>query len=169
MELKGSKVVLRYKRLRDAHNDYAWSTDRELMRLDAAEPCSLPFTVYMASYPHGLSDPNKIQLAIDTAEGTHIGNCVCYNIDRVRGEGEVGIMIGDRAYWGQGYGSDALSLFLQYLFNELALERVFLHTLDWNLRAQGCFERCGFTPTGHVARRGFVFVKMEATAAHCPA
>ena len=34
--IAGSKVILRQKRLSDAHNNYTWETDPELAQLDAA-------------------------------------------------------------------------------------------------------------------------------------
>ncbi|MFO8010694.1 MAG: GNAT family N-acetyltransferase [Dehalococcoidia bacterium] len=160
--LQGKKVVLREKYIADAQKDYVWATDRELMRLDAAEPYPMDYSVYMIEYPHGLADTGKIQFAIETMEGEHIGNCTCYNIDMHAQEAELGIMIGDRSYWGKGYGSDAVKTLIRYILRELGLRRISLHTLTWNVRAQECFERCGFTHCGCVIKQGREFVKMEA-------
>ncbi|MFH1141260.1 MAG: hypothetical protein V1724_06290, partial [Chloroflexota bacterium] len=33
--------------------------------------------------------------------------------------------------------------------------------LEWNIRAQRCFEKCGFTPAGAVNRNGWKLIRME--------
>lgn len=162
--LTGLKVVLRQKQLTDAQNDYTWATDRELVRLDAAEPSQISFHAFAVAHAEGLRDLTKKQFAIETADGRHIGNCVCYNIDAVRKEAEIGIMIGERDCWGKGYGSDAVRTLIQYAFDDLGIEKLWLHTLEWNIRAQECFQSCGFTPVGRIFSRGLEFVRMEVTA-----
>ena len=161
VRLLGKKVILRPKTLADAAIDYTWATDRELMRLDAGEPCPFDYSEYLAGYPHGLTAPNRIQLAIESPEGEHIGNCTCYNIDEYLKEAEMGIMIGRRDYWGKGYGTDAMQTLISYVFEEFELERVYLHTLEWNSRACKCFERCGFAERGRLMRQEQRFIKME--------
>ena len=161
--LRGNKVVLREKRLEDAKEDYAWKTDPELTRLDAALPLRMTFQDYSGFYAEELRYPgwSRRQFGIDTLEGKHIGNCSYYNLDEFRGEAEVGIMIGDRSYWDKGYGAEAITILIDYLFRETKLQRVYLHTLEGNTRAQKCFTRCGFAPCGHKVRDGHNFVIME--------
>jgi RimJ/RimL family protein N-acetyltransferase len=76
-----------------------------------------------------------------------------YNADFHRREAEIGITIGLREYWSRGYGTDLLRTFVGYLFKELELNRIYLKTLDWNVRAQRCFEKAGFKRYG-VSKRG---------------
>jgi len=161
--LTGSKVILRDKRLADARDDYAWQTDSELAGLDAAPRLAASFSQYLLDYTIGLRYSSLIrrQFAIDNLDGKHIGNCVYYGIDETRGEAELGIMIGNRDYWDKGYGSDALDSLLSHIFRETNLNRVYLKTLDLNQRAQKCFQKCGFTPCGHLNKDGYSFVLME--------
>lgn len=163
MRLKGDKVVLREKRLSDAGNDYAWSIDQELSRLDAARPLTLSFQQALVLYEEELAfpAPRRERFAIESVDGEHIGNCMLYNIDEARGEAELGIMIGDRRFWSKAYGADAVKTLLEYIFTQTPLRRVYLHTLDWNVRAQRSFENCGFLPTGTVKRNGYTFIAME--------
>jgi RimJ/RimL family protein N-acetyltransferase len=60
----------------------------------------------------------------------------------------VGIGIGEREYWGQGYGTDAMRLALRYAFMELSLERVSLSVFATNQRAIRSYEKTGFKPEG---------------------
>jgi len=163
IRLAGEKVVLREKRLSDARDDYAWSTDEELARLDAALPLKLSFEQASLLYEEELAYPTgrRQRFGIETPEGEHIGNCMIYDINESRGEAELGIMIGDRRYWGRSYGTDAVRTLLRYVFTQTRLRRVYLHTLDWNVRAQKCFQKASFVPTGNVARNGQTFVAME--------
>jgi len=50
---------------------------------------------------------------------------------------------------------------VRLVFREKGLRRVFLHTLDWNVRAQRCFQKAGFVPRGQVRRDGRNFLLME--------
>ena len=163
MRLEGDKVALREKRLSDAENDYAWSTDDELSRLDAARPLTMSFQQALALYQEELAFPpsRRQRFGVETFGGEHIGNCMLYGIDEARGEAELGIMIGDRRFWSKAYGTDAVKTLLRYTFTQTPLKRVYLHTLDWNIRAQKSFQKCGFLPTGRVERGGFTFVAME--------
>src|SRR3989304_4362207 len=63
--------------------------------------------------------------------GRHIGNIMYYNHDSARREAELGISIGRRDCWAQGYGADAVAALVSYLFRETELQRLYLHTLDW--------------------------------------
>ena len=57
MHLQGTKIVLRDKRITDAAEDYAWSTDEELSRLDATRPLSLSFQHALTLYEEELIYP----------------------------------------------------------------------------------------------------------------
>ena len=161
--ISGDKVRLRGKRLADAADDYGWLTDAELAELDAAPLPTTTFPQYLAAYTSDLRYPPTIrrQFAIETREGKHIGNCTYYGINNDKAEAELGIMIGDRDYWDQGYGTDAIAALLDYVFQRTKLNRLYLKTLVSNKRAQKCFAKCGFTPYGHLKKDGYSFILME--------
>ncbi len=159
----GSNIRLRDKRLADARDDYRWQTDSELARLDAIQLPAITFSQYLSEYTFKLYHPSSTrrEFALETLDGKHIGNCTYYSIDEADGEAEVGIMIGDSDYWGKGYGAEAITALVNYIFHKTNLERIYLKTLDWNTRAQRCFEKCGFTQYGQSVRDGFSFRLME--------
>ena len=161
--VRGAKVVLREKRPSDAAVDYAWRSDPELARFDAARPFTASFDDYRALYEDELTYPSPFRhtLAIEDYAGHHVGNIMYYNIDHPRSEAELGITIGIRECWGHGYGTDAVSALLGYLFAKTPLKRVYLKTLDWNGRARRCFEKAGFVAHGNSRRAGHDFVLME--------
>ena len=160
--LAGNKVRLRPKRLRDAINDYQWRRDDELCRLDATMPTNNSFEEYLKlATGTPTYSRQSCYFGIETLDGKHIGNCSYFGIDEAKGEAEIGIMIGVRACWSQGYGTDAMLTVLNYIFSQTDLKRVYLKTLDWNIRAQKCFEKCGFTTCGSLIRGEYSFILME--------
>ncbi len=163
MVLTGRKVVLREKRITDGELDYAWRCDPELADLDAAPPVVMSYPEYMFYYTDELRTPSRRRrrFAIDTMEGRHIGNCMYYDIDEEKRQAELGILIGDREYWGRGYGTEAVKALVSHIFKETDLDRIYLNTLVWNARAQRCFEKCGFVVCERVTKRGHDFLVME--------
>ena len=161
--ITGSKVILREKKLSDVYSDYAWEVDPELAELDAAPLETVTFPQYLLEYVHKLrnSSPSSRQLAVDTLDGKHIGNCSYYNISNINDEVELGIMIGDRDYWDKGCGTDAVTALVNYIFRHTRFKRIHLKTLESNSRAQRCFQKCGLIPCGHLAKDGFSFILME--------
>jgi RimJ/RimL family protein N-acetyltransferase len=161
--LAGKRVGLRRKRLSDAPADYAWRRDPVLARYDAASPIKLSYKEFLSTYTEELLHPKAFRrtYAVDDRSGIHIGNVMYYNIDQQRRETELGITIGNPAYWGRGFGSEAVDLLIDHVFTETSLTRVYLHTLDWNVRAQRAFESAGFTDCGRVRRADHVFHVME--------
>ena len=160
---EGRLVRLRRKRPADARQDYAWRTDSELARFDAARPISTPYQEFLLMFTDELRFPSPFRrmFAIEDSGGRHIGNLMYYNIDERRREAELGITIGVRDCWGGGYGTDAVLTMLRYVFGHTSLTRVYLNTLSWNHRAQRCFEKAGFRRIGRSSRNGHDFEIME--------
>lgn len=163
---RGEFVVLREKRISDAPEDFGWRTDAELARFDAARPFAASFEDYVSLFRDELTYPSPYRrtLAVEDLDGRHIGNVMYYNIDTIRREAEIGITIGDRAYWGRGYGTDTVRTLIRHILRVTGFRRVHLKTLDWNVRAQRAFEKAGFRVCGRSRRGGNSFVVMEFLA-----
>lgn len=163
---RGEIVVLREKRISDAPEDFGWRSDAELARFDAARPFAATFEDYVSLFRDELTYPSPYRrtLAVEDLDGRHIGNVMYYNIDTIRREAEIGITIGDRAYWGHGYGTDTVRTLIRHILRVTGFRRVHLKTLDWNVRAQRAFEKAGFRVCGRSRRGGNSFVVMEFLA-----
>jgi RimJ/RimL family protein N-acetyltransferase len=163
MVIAGQRVVLREKRFSDADSDYAWRCDAELARYDATAPLKLSVKEYTLYYIEQLKHPreNSSWFAIDSLDGKHIGNCMYYDVEEGRKQAKIGIIIGDRDYWGRGYGAEAVNLLVDYIFEKTNLERLYLDTLEWNARAQRCFQKCGFVVCARINKKGNHFLIME--------
>ena len=163
VELRGARIILRDKRIEDAEQDYIWRSDQELASLDAAFPLTMSYDRFLklAQDQMRYPTPGSHHFATETLDGKFIGNCMYYDLDSVKMQAELGIVIGDRDYWSNSYGYDAVTTLLDHCFNERKMERVYLHTLEWNKRAQRCFEKCGFVPVKPVRRMSHDFILME--------
>jgi len=163
VNLRGKRVIVREKDLSDVATDYDWRTDSELAELDATRPINMSYDDFYRYSKEDLSLPNmrSKRLAIDTTDGRHIGNCMFYDIDLRDGAAEVGIMIGDKDYWSQGLGTEALGVLLDHMFTAYPFNRVYLHTLTWNQRALNSFRKSGLREIKEVRRSGNDFIEME--------
>jgi RimJ/RimL family protein N-acetyltransferase len=82
------------------------------------------------------------------ADGKLIGTCGLHRAALPHRSAELGVMIGDRAEQGKGYGREAVRLVLAYGFETLGLHRVELRVYENNGRGVRCYEACGFRREG---------------------
>ncbi len=77
-----------------------------------------------------------------------VGNCGFHNLDWRCRSGEVGIFIGEKSLWNQGFGTEAMCLLLQHGFDTLNLNRIGLYVYSTNPRAIRSYEKVGFVLEG---------------------
>lgn len=147
----GNKTRLRRIERTDIPTFVRWFNDPEVRQfLMLNRPLSLAQEEEW--YEHQLKDKNSEVFAIEIAHGdeivTHIGNIGLHNIDWVNRCAELGIVIGEKAYWSQGYGSDAIRVLLRFGFHSLNLHRIFLRVHSDNARGIRAYEKCGFQHEG---------------------
>lgn len=160
---------------------YRWASDTELLRWSGGSATDLSLREFgerLRSEQHDFLDQRRVFFILTRARQL-IGRIGIFAIDWARGDGELGIVIGDPSEWGKGYGRSAVTLLLRHLFETTRLKRVYLFTYPENLRAQHCFAACGFrvigTPVRFSVERGeHTEVEMEITrrefwARHSPA
>lgn len=149
--LEGRLVRLRALERTDAEKAHRWMNDAELREL-----------LHGMRYPVSVEDEerwiegarsssfSRVVLAIETEEGVHIGNVELRAVSAEDRRGELGIVIGDKDYWGKGYGTDAIVTLLRFAFGVMNLHRVWLTTGEDNPRASACYRRCGFREEGRL-------------------
>jgi RimJ/RimL family protein N-acetyltransferase len=97
-------------------------------------------------YAHRSADPRRLLYTV-TDEGKRvIGSITLREIDGRR-SARLGITLG-ADYVNQGYGSEALTLFLNYYFGELGFEKMVLDVTAHNRRAIRVYEKLGFKRVG---------------------
>ena len=96
--------------------------------------------------------PERYSFSVRALDGDkHIGFFVLW-LDLIHNEAWVGIGIGDREFWGKGYGTDMMKLCLQYAFIELNVHRVSLGLHEYNPRALRSYEKAGFRLEGRTRK-----------------
>jgi RimJ/RimL family protein N-acetyltransferase len=130
------------------------SRDSEYFRLMDSGPCR-PFTKEGTKkwIEKQLENDHEIAFAIRTlADDRLIGDVGLGGLYWNHGDTFIGIGVGEREFWGKGYGSDAMKLALRYAFTELNLRRVTLNVFEYNPRAIRCYEKLGFQHEGRVRK-----------------
>ncbi len=77
-----------------------------------------------------------------------IGNTGLHRVDFRHGSAELGIVLGEKEYWGQGLGTEAVRLVVDFGLTALGLNSIRLRVLEHNLRAVRCYEKAGFRTAG---------------------
>jgi RimJ/RimL family protein N-acetyltransferase len=79
----------------------------------------------------------------------HIGNVKLGPIHWVHRSATLGILIGEKAYWGKGVGQEATRLMVEYGFFRLNLNRINLGVFADHESAIRCYTKAGFKVEGH--------------------
>lgn len=102
---------------------------------------------FIAACEAAPADPRS-QAIIATTEGTPIGWVLRYGESRFPDSWSVGIDIGEDTLIGRGYGSIALRLWVDYLFDSSSIHRLALATYSFNHRMLRVAEKAGFKHEG---------------------
>jgi RimJ/RimL family protein N-acetyltransferase len=106
---------------------------------------------------HEKSKDNEVVFTVFELEHlTMIGESILHEIDYRHGIATFGITIIRKDYWGQGYGTEATKLVLDYAFRFLNLYNIYLLTTSFNPRAVRAYQKAGFKEIGR--RRGSLLV-----------
>ena len=148
--LHGERVQLTALNREDAHIIAGWEQDTEFLRmLDASPAQPRGIDEIMRWMENGQKARNNFLFGVrTTAISELIGWIELDGIQWTHGSAGVGIAIGNRDYWGQGYGSEAMVLILQFAFHELNLHSIHLTAFAYNTRAIALYERLGFRREG---------------------
>ena len=87
------------------------------------------------------------------AGGKVVGRCGLFDFDEYARTCRLGIGIGDREYWGRGYGRECVGLLLEYAFRHRNIHKVCLDVLADNERAISSYVACGFIEEGRLRQQ----------------
>ena len=145
MELRGARVIVRPMKRTDLDAMMEWRP--------FSDPLYEPFDFPRQSKAEHIQwfewrsrDPSRRLYAIEDEERQVIGSLTLRDIDGQR-TARLGITIG-ADFVSQGYGTEALGLFLGHYFEEMGFARIVLDVAATNLRAVRCYQGLGFRQTG---------------------
>lgn len=126
-----------------------WLNDFEVTRYleSGRQPSDL--ADLRAYYENAKNDPKRILFAIcDKETGQHIGNASLGDLHWVHRRASFGIIIGEKAFWGRGYGTEVARLIIEYGFRRLNLHSIYLGVLANHTSAIRSYEKVGFQRDG---------------------
>jgi RimJ/RimL family protein N-acetyltransferase len=148
-KLVGQKCYLSPCQAADAAKWAEWFNDLEVtlpLGNEAYVPAGLART--QADVAEIVQQREHVFSIVDLATDRLIGRGLLFNVDLVNRGAMLGIVIGERDCWGQGYGQDATRLLLDYGFNLLNLNNIMLGVFVYNERAMRCYRQVGFREIG---------------------
>ncbi|HYH03466.1 MAG TPA: GNAT family protein [Bacillota bacterium] len=149
-KLVGTKVYLSPINVEDYEKFTEWLADFEVT-VNLTSYGRIIFKNHEKECLEDISTDNNSFAIVTLADHKLLGSCGFHNVDTTNRRTEIGIFIGDKEYWGKGYGSEALELLLDFGFNIRNFNSVMLAVRAYNQRAIHCYEKIGFQKIG--ARR----------------
>jgi len=150
--LQGEKVLLRAMNRDDLEQLCEFNNDVDVELAGGGDP-PMPQTLarlqaeFDTRVSQGGRDDASFAIVVD---GQMIGQCALYQFEATAHTCMLGITIGDKRYWGQGYGRDAVRLLLDYAFRLRNQHRVYLSVNGNNERAIRAYKACGFVEEGRL-------------------
>jgi RimJ/RimL family protein N-acetyltransferase len=152
--LKGKKVTLRPVSEKDIPLFLRWFNDPEVRQF-----VTTIFPVTEKSEQEwveslGKKSDKDVVLVIEV-KGRPIGTMGLHRINWQDRTATTGAVIGEKSFWGKGYGTDAKMTLLNYAFNTLNLRKIISMTLGFNGRSKRYSEKCGYREEARLKAQHF--------------
>ena len=146
----GKKLYLRGLERSDLEGDYfQWLNNREVTRfMDSGIFPNTQEKMDEFYRNSALSSNNVILAIVDIESDIHIGNIKLGPINWISRISPLGIMIGNKDFWGKNYASECIKLVLDYAFRRLNLHKVTLGVVEKNNAAVSVYKKAGFQVEG---------------------
>lgn len=150
MNIHGKKVTLRAPEPRDAAKLHLWANDPEIWQYLGGwhfPYASTSTDKWLANIDNNSQSGHVF--AIDTADHGLVGTANLVSIDWKNKNAFHGMMLGDPAIRGQGYGLDTVMAMMRYAFDELGLQRLDSDIIATNTRSLNFYTTsCGWEVEG---------------------
>jgi RimJ/RimL family protein N-acetyltransferase len=95
-------------------------------------------------------------------EDNFIGFVNFFSIDKVKKQGEMGVIIADKRYWKKGIAFTAINVVTKYILDNMDINRIYIETGETNKPALRLFDKLGFNKCGeYLEDDNFKFIVME--------
>jgi len=98
-------------------------------------------------------DNSRIDLVIETLDKKPIGFGGLLKINNRDKNAELFITIGEKSYWGKGYGILCVKLLLDYGFEKLDMDKIYVTTEKTNIGACKLYESMNFKKEGELRKQ----------------
>jgi RimJ/RimL family protein N-acetyltransferase len=150
--IEGERIRLRKVEKPDLPLLHKWGNDRDVVAWARFSPEHMTSLAALEkAYEKELHDEETERVSFmieERATSRAIGWCVVRTWDRKHVSANVGISLGEKELWGKGYGTEAMELLLEIVFDHQGWHHAELWTLAENERAIKSFEKSGFRRVG---------------------
>ncbi|CAN5872056.1 GNAT family protein [soil metagenome] len=157
MTIEGDKVILRRLVASDITAEYlAWLNDEDVTR--GLETVARPYTHEMLSqYINDVlvNENTYMFMVLDKISGKTIGTAKVHNISKKNGTCNLGLMLGDKNFWGKGYGQDAYATAIDFAFNTLGIRKIWEMANANNIASLSMCKKAGFEIEGTLKEHTF--------------
>lgn len=154
----GENIYLRGLQKSDLEGDYFdWLNDAEVTKFMDSGVFPNTMEKMEEFYRNtAMSSNNAIFAIVDKETDKHVGNIRLGPINWVTRISPLGIMIGNKEFWGRGYGTEAIRLVSDYAFKRLNLHKVFAGVGAVNQSSAKAFSKAGFEIEGQAKSQFFL-------------
>lgn len=144
-----SRIYLRALEVDDYKISVKWRNDDNITNLLGGGKWFVSMETEKQWVQNAIMQNKDIRLAICTVEkDIYIGNIYLTGIDYLNRKAQTQILIGNREYWNNGYGTEAMRLLLEYAFNYKNLRRLEAVVLEDNIGSRKMHEKLGYKKEG---------------------
>ena len=158
--LKGKKVILRAPEIQDAGILQKWYMDKDFRQAyDAYESIDMDTILSEITQTKSIYDPHMsklILLVLRERDQKPIGVCCMRDIDKLNGNAEVLLGIGEKDMRLAGFGLDTFVALLDFAYYELGLKKTYMRVLESNPFGLQNALKFGYKPEGHLRSQAFV-------------
>ena len=142
IKIIGKKTVLTFFDKKSINQKYlTWLKDKENLKYSNNKYKNFDYK-NLQKYFLSFDNKNNFFFKICTLEGLFIGTLTCYT-NKIHNHANIGLLIGDKKYQGQGFGLDAWNSAINYLFKVIKIRKVFAGTMDCNASMKKIFIKSG--------------------------
>lgn len=155
--LRGKKTSIRSIEEDDLDALYHWYNDQEVnLWSSGAWPLNTLLSKDQIAAKFFDGPPDTYRYAILNEQDSLIGSIGFKELNVPGQSATLYIVIGDKTYWGKGYGTDALITLSRFLFTQWNFHRLSLDTWAENIRAIKAYEKVGFIVEGRQRQARFI-------------
>ncbi len=150
MTLKGPHIELRPLSMKERYKFFLMATESDSTPFwygDLYGDTIPSYTIFKHEWPDHYfkdEDPDKGRCFGIYLEQELIGQVNYNEIDPVEGRSEMDIIIGQAGHHGKGYGTEAIKLLSDHLFEYMSLRKCVIEVLSRNPRAFRAYQKAGF-------------------------
>jgi RimJ/RimL family protein N-acetyltransferase len=154
--LIGPTIALRPVEPSDLPVIRSWVNDPQIRSL-IGETRPLSYTAAETYVEQLQRDPTRVWfMIIERATERRIGECGLLRMMPEWRTTDLSMILGEPESWGRGYGTEAITLLMDYAFGTLNFHRIAIGVVGFNTRALRFYEKVGFRREG-IQREGYYY------------